>query len=63
MSKILEDLVKDLDQEDRKNLVGILKTSINKEEIETLKTQLDQAGSDIALRIAIKDKLNKVLNS
>ena len=61
--KLLENMIVDLDQEDKVQLMGILKKSINKEEIEKLQSQLEAAGNDVALRICIKDKLNKVLNS
>jgi len=60
--KMLENLVKDLDQEDRIQLAGILKKSINNDEMEKLKTQLEEAGNDVAQRIAIKSRMNKIIN-
>ena len=55
--KILEDMVKDLDQDERVQLIGILKKSVISEEMASLEEELKTATT-VLQRITIKGKMH-----
>jgi len=56
---LLDKMVEDLDREERITLIGILKRSVNKEEMDGLEEQLKTTTS-VVQRIAIKDRLHEL---